>query len=222
MVWVKICGTTNLEDALAAVDAGADALGFVFAESPRRVEPSVVAHITRALPEGIERIGVFVDETAGRIDEIVAEAGLTAVQLHGDESLDVAEKLAGDVGATRISRVIPVLPMRRILEMAARGGVAVTLSRKIDTVLIDSAAQGKRGGSGQAWDWEAGKFLLGTFRDSVRIIVAGGLTPANVADAIRTLRPWGVDVSSGVEREPGKKDIEKVRAFVKAAKGVEL
>jgi len=222
MVWVKICGTTNLEDALAAVDAGADALGFVFAESPRRVEPSVVAHITRALPESIERIGVFVDETAGRIDEIVAEAGLTAVQLHGDGSLDVAEKLAADLEATRISRVIPVLPMRRIQQMASRGGVVVKLSRAIDTVLIDSAAQGKRGGSGQAWDWETGKFFLEMFRDSVRTIVAGGLTPANVADAIRTLRPWGVDVSSGVEREPGKKDHEKVRSFVKAAKDVKL
>jgi len=222
MVWVKICGTTNLEDALAAVDAGADALGFVFAESPRRVEPSVAAQITRSLPVSVERIGVFVDEAAGRIEEIVAEAGLTAVQLHGDESLDLAAKLAADLDATRISRVIPVLPVRRILEMAARGGVVVALSRGIDTVLIDSAAEGKRGGSGQAWDWEAGKFLLSIFRDSVRIIVAGGLTPANVADAIRTLRPWGVDVSSGVERVPGKKDIEKVRAFVKAAKGVEL
>ena len=221
-MWVKICGTTNLEDALAAVNAGADALGFVFAESPRRVEPAVAADIARAVPEYIEKIGVFVNETAERIGEIVEEAGLTGAQLHGDESLDFAANIGATLGPSQALRVIPVLPIHRIQEMAKSGGVFIKLSREIDTILIDSAAQGKKGGSGQTWDWEMGKFLLETFRDSVRTIVAGGLTPANVADAIRTLRPWGVDVASGVEREPGKKDIEKVRAFVKAAKGVEL
>ena len=221
-MWVKICGTTNLEDALTAVDAGADALGFVFAESPRRVGPALAGEITRAVPEHIEKVGVFVNETAERIREIVEEAGLTGVQLHGDESLDFAAKLGANLVPNRTLCVIPVLPMRRIQEMAARGGVFVKLSRGIDTVLIDSAAQGKSGGSGQAWNWEAGNLLLETFRDSVRIIVAGGLTPANVADAIRTLRPWGVDVASGVEHEPGKKDHEKVRAFVRAAKGLDL
>jgi len=217
-MWVKICGTTNLEDALAAVDAGADALGFVFAESRRRVEPSVAAHITRSLPDGIERVGVFVNETVEHIREIVEEAGLTAVQLHGEESLDFAANLGANLGPIRTLRLIPVLPIPRIREMVATGGVVVKLNRGIDTVLIDSAAQGKKGGSGQTWDWKMGKFLLETFRDSVKTIVAGGLTAANVADAIRILRPWGVDVASGVEREPGKKDHEKVRAFVKAAK----
>lgn len=221
-MWVKICGTTNLEDALAAVDAGADALGFVFAESPRRVEPSVAAHITPSLPVGIERIGVFVNETAERIREIVEEAGLSGVQLHGEESLDFAAKLGANLGPIRMLRVIPVLPIRRIREMVATGGVVMKLGRGIDAVLIDSAVQGQRGGSGQTWNWEMGKFLLESFRDNVRMIVAGGLTPTNVADAIRTLHPWGVDVSSGVECKPGKKDHAQIRAFVKAAKGVEL
>jgi len=221
-MWVKICGTTSLEDAQAAVDAGADALGFVFAESPRRVEPAAAGEIVRSLPERVEKVGVFVNETAKHISEIVREAGLTAVQLHGDESLDFAANIGATLGPSQTLRVIPVLPIHRIQEMAKSGGVLVRLSRQIDTVLIDSAAQGQRGGRGQTWQWEMGKFLLETFRDSVRIIVAGGLTPANVADAIRTLRPWGVDVVSGVEREPGKKDHAKVRAFVKAAKSADL
>jgi phosphoribosylanthranilate isomerase len=218
MVWVKICGTTNLEDAQAAVDAGADALGFVFAESPRRVAPVVARQITRALPEHVEKIGVFVNETAGRIGEIVEEAGLTAVQLHGDETPDLVDRVAQQVARVRPLRVIPALSMERIRHMAMVDGLIIKFPPFIDTLLVDSAGQGKRGGTGETWDWELGKAVVELLGNMVQVVVAGGLTPANVRDAIRTLRPWGVDVVSGVEREPGNKDHEKIRAFVKAAK----
>jgi phosphoribosylanthranilate isomerase len=212
-VWVKICGTTNLDDALAAVDAGADALGFVFAKSPRRVEPSVVAEIARSVPEGIERVGVFVNETAERIREIAEESGLTAVQLHGDESVEFARAIAS--GGLKVFKAIPV-----------RGGfaarmIAFTENGEVDAVLLDTAAA-VRGGTGLSFDWSTVAKYMPAHGGEIRVIVAGGLTPLNVPDAIRIMRPWGVDVASGVEREPGKKDDEKVRAFVKAARSLRV
>jgi phosphoribosylanthranilate isomerase len=212
-VWVKICGTTNLEDAHAAVEAGADALGFVFAESPRRVEPALAGQIASSLPKGIETVGVFVDESASRIGEIVAEAGLTAVQLHGDESVEFAAELA------RLGlRVFKAIPVRggfaaRMIAFAHRG--------KVEAVLLDSAAA-MRGGTGVSFDWRAVAEYMPSHGAPIRVIVAGGLTPLSVPHAIRILRPWGVDVASGVEREPGKKDHEKVAAFVRAAKRAEF
>jgi len=219
-MWVKICGTTNLEDALAAVDAGADALGFVFADSPRRVEPAAAHRITRSVPERIEKVGVFVNESAERIRKIVEEAGLTAVQLHGDESLEFANELAKDEGL----RVIPVLPITKIREVERQtGAVCIMPGPLIDTILIDSAMRDKRGGTGRTWDWDLSRGFTQAFRaGKVKVIVAGGLTPGNVKAAIETMLPWGVDVASGVEREPGKKDHEKVRAFVRAAKSSDL
>jgi len=211
-MWVKICGTTNLEDALAAVDAGADALGFVFADSPRRVEPAVAAQITRSVPQGIVRVGVFVDESAERIREIVKEADLTAVQLHGEENLEFTRGIA--------SRGLKVFKA-----IAVRGGfgarmIAFAEKGEVDAVLLDTAAA-LRGGTGLSFDWGAvAKYMPAP--GQVRVIVAGGLTPLSVPYAIRILRPWGVDVATGVEREPGKKDREKVRAFVKAAKNCNL
>jgi len=219
-MWVKICGTTNLEDALAAVDAGADALGFVFAESPRRVEPAAAHQITRSVPERIEKVGVFVNESAERIRGIVEEAGLTGVQLAGYETLDVLTTLKTERGSAAAGlQVTLAFPMPRSGEI----GEGLFQFGKADRVLFDTAVKGKRGGSGQTWNWEVGKAFLDVVSDlKVKVVVAGGLTPSNVADAIRTLRPWGVDVVSGVEREPGKKDHEKVRAFVKAAKNTGL
>jgi phosphoribosylanthranilate isomerase len=217
-MWVKICGTTNLEDALAAVDAGADALGFVFADSPRRVDPGTAGEITRAVPERIEKIGVFVNETAERIRVIVEKGGLSGVQLHGYGTLDVPITLEAARGAPRELQVILVLPILRSGEI----GEGLFHFGNADRVLFDTAVEKKRGGSGQTWNWENGKAFLEIVSDHVKVIIAGGLTPANVADAIRTLHPWGVDVVSGVEREPGKKDHAKVRAFVEAAKSVNL
>ena len=212
-MWVKICGTTNLEDALAAVDAGADALGFVFAESPRRVDLSVAGQITRSLPEGIERVGVFVNETAARIRGIVQEAGMTAVQLHGDESPEFAAGLVES--GLRIFKAVPVRGgfAARMIAFADRG--------KVDAVLLDTAA-GLRGGTGVSFDWHSVAEYMPRHGEDIKVVIAGGLTPQSVPYAVRILRPWGVDVSSGVEREPGKKDHEKVRAFVKAAKSLQM
>jgi phosphoribosylanthranilate isomerase len=212
-VWVKICGTTNLEDALAAVDAGADALGFVFAESPRRMEPAAAHRIARSVPERIEKVGVFVNDSAERILEIVEEAGLTVVQLHGDESVEFARGIAS--GGLKVFKAIPV-----------RGGfaarmIAFTEKGEVDAVLLDTVAA-VRGGTGLSFDWSTVAKYMPAHGGEIRVIVAGGLTPLNVPDAIRILRPWGVDVASGVEREPGRKDHEKVRAFVKAAKSPNL
>jgi phosphoribosylanthranilate isomerase len=212
LVWVKICGTTNPEDAQVAVEAGADALGFIFAESPRRVEPKAAAEIVRSLPERVEKVGVFVNETAERIREMVAEVGLTAVQLHGDEGVEFAKELAGN--GLRILKAIPVRGG------FAAGMLAFAANARTYAVLLDTAAA-LRGGTGLSFDWEAVAEYMPR-QEGVRVIVAGGLTPLNVAQALRTLHPWGVDVVSGVEREPGRKDPEKVRAFVKAAKQANL
>jgi phosphoribosylanthranilate isomerase len=208
-VWVKICGTTNLEDAQAAVDAGADALGFVFAESPRHVQPTVAAEIAHAVPERIEKVGVFVNETAKRIREIVEDVRLTAVQLHGDESLEFAASLSSQ--GVRVFKAIPVRGgfAARMIAFAGKGVV--------DAVLLDTAAS-LRGGTGLSFDWGTVAKFVPAHGADIRIIVAGGLTPLTVPHAIRVLRPWGVDVASGVEREPGKKDHQKIREFVKAAK----
>ena len=213
LMWVKICGTTNVEDALAAVDAGADALGFVFAESPRRVEPVVAAQITRSVPEGVERVGVFVNESAETIRQIVEEAGLTVVQLHGDEGTEFARGIAS--GGLKVFKAIPVRGgfATRMIAFAEKGGV--------DAMLLDSATA-LRGGAGTNFDWRAVARYMPVHGGEIRVIVAGGLTPLNVSHAIRILRPWGVDVATGVEREPGKKDHEKVREFVKAAKNTDL
>ncbi|HYY70583.1 MAG TPA: phosphoribosylanthranilate isomerase [Terriglobales bacterium] len=231
MVWVKICGTTNLEDAQTAVDAGADALGFVFAESPRRVAPVVARQITRALPGRVEKIGVFVKETAQHIREIAAEIELTGVQIHGDEDLEVALSLIADPGSSRPLDVIPVLPIGRFgqvmyksMQSAGRGSRPPDILIKFmkgHRLILDTAVEGKWGGSGQTWDWKLGKASVQFVPPHCRTIIAGGLTPANVGEAIRTLHAWGVDVASGVEREPGKKDLEKVREFVNAAKSTD-
>jgi len=212
-MWVKICGNTNLEDALAAVDAGADALGFVFADSPRRVEPAVVNRIARAVPEGIEKVGVFVNESAERIRQIVEEAGLTAAQLHGDEGTEFARGIA--FGGLKVFKAIPVRSgfEARMIAFAEKGGV--------DAVLLDSATA-LRGGAGTNFDWHAVAQYMPAYGGEIRVIVAGGLTPLNVSHAISILRPWGVDVASGVERDPGKKDHQKVWEFVKAAKNTDL
>lgn len=218
MVWVKICGTTNLEDAQAAVDAGADALGFIFAESPRRVEPAMARDIVRSLPEHVEKVGVFVNEPAERIRGIVSEVGLTGVQLHGYKTLDVSTTLKAQAGSPGELQVTFVLPMPRSGEI----GEGLIQFGNVDRVLFDTAVEGRRGGSGQMWNWKMGKEFLELVGHHAKVVIAGGLTPSNVADAIRTLHPWGVDVVSGVEREPGKKDHEKVRAFIKAAKSADL
>ena len=215
MTWVKICGTTNLEDARAAVEAGATALGFVFAPSPRRIQPNAAREIVAQLPIEIEKIGVFVNEDSNDICDAIADIRLTGVQLHGDEDEKSIRALRwglNSTGRSRTIRVIKALPAKDGFEQ-----LALSLPYDIvDCFLLDSASE-VRGGSGRKFDLKVAR----NFIRQHKTIVAGGLTPTNVANVMREHRPWGVDVVSGVEREPGKKDPGKVRAFVAAVRSVE-
>lgn len=217
MTWVKICGTTNLQDALAAVEAGADALGFVFYEkSPRRIDPETARGIVENLPPHIERVGVFVDEPVATILETVAKAGLTAAQLHGAASRKPEFIQALKTGASL--KVFLVLSGAEI-----DGGVDWNEVERsgMSAVFLDSGTPQVPGGTGKTFDWKTAASRIQPVADKLRIVVAGGLTAGNVADAIRTLKPWGVDVASGVEAGPGKKDPEKVRAFIGAVRKLE-
>ena len=206
-MWVKICGTTNLEDARVAAQAGADALGFIFAPSPRRISPKDAKKIIGELPEGIEKIGVFVNQKPEIVLDTVKTAGLTGVQLHGDEEPETAQKLRRS--GLKVFKALPA----GLLEREADRFVEI-----VDAVFIDAGSEKKRGGTGKSFDWEQSAPLVRLLRRKMSIVIAGGLGPLNVQSAIALFQPWGVDVVSGVEREPGKKDHEKVRAFVKAAK----
>jgi phosphoribosylanthranilate isomerase len=200
---VKICGLTVPEEAAACAAAGAWAVGMVFAEgSPRRVGPEDAAAITEALPAGVERVGVFVDPDPREVAAIASGCGLTWVQAHG----------AVDVAALRAATGLPV-----IAGVAVDGPEAIERAEAspADLVLLDAAVPGRHGGTGRAFRWE----ILEERPLGRPFALAGGLTPANVAEAVRRLRPAVVDVSSGVERAPGRKDLERVRAFLAAVAG---
>jgi phosphoribosylanthranilate isomerase len=232
-MWVKICGNTNLEDAAHAAEAGADAVGFVFAASKRQVTAAQVASITRHLPATVERVGVFDTHDAKEIVTIAAEAGLSAVQLHGgfDEILlrELAPALA-DSGVNIVQTLhwvtSPISP-RGVGERFAPSStneVFIQLARivalgVVNRVLIDSKVGAASGGMGIAYDWSAAQAVFAAVPSGLGLIVAGGLNPGNVTAAIGELRPWGVDVSSGVEKSPGRKDPVLVAAFVKNARG---
>jgi phosphoribosylanthranilate isomerase len=210
-VWIKVCANTCAEDAQLAADAGADAVGFVFAESSRRVAPAEVRAITTQLPARIEKIGVFANADFAAIAATVEECGLTGVQLHAGNDLDLA------------SRIRESHPQLRILKVIHYGGDLagqLTLAQQdpaIDGALVDSRTATLIGGTGIPFDWqEAQRSFADT--SGLRLIAAGGLTPDNVTEAVTILRPWGVDVATGVELSPGKKDAAKVRAFVEAAR----
>ena len=193
-MFVKICGITNEDDALFAVAMGADAVGFIFAPSPRQIAPQQVYDITRRLPPEILTVGVFRDELPSRVVEIAHRAGVKAVQLHGRETPEQTAEVANSIRwvIKAFSATSPEL--RR----ADRYGT--------DLVLVDAPAPG----SGKLFDWG----LASDVSPSVRVILAGGLDPDNVADAIRVVEPWGVDVASGVEARPGVKDPTLVRRFI--------
>ncbi|MGD0548296.1 MAG: phosphoribosylanthranilate isomerase [Terracidiphilus sp.] len=217
-LWIKICANTTREDAHLAVEAGADAVGFVFALSPRRVTAAQVAAITPHLPAAIEKIGVFVDAALEEIVATVHLCGLTGVQLHFDAKAELPAQLHERLGPEL--RIVRVLHFSA--ETAAQHAVRIAEHKRnphVDAVLVDSRTASAVGGTGVAFDWtEAGKAL---FRSATaRLIAAGGLNPANVAEAIQALRPWGVDAVSGVEASPGRKDPVKVREFVARARAV--
>lgn len=210
-MWVKVCANTSLEDACMAADVGANAVGFVFAESKRRVTTEQVRAITPHLPNELEKIGVFVDASFDALTAAVEACGLTGVQLHSGCEADAAARLRERFGAGL--RILKVIHFQQGLEPELRAAQA---EPAIDGVLVDSRTATLLGGTGVRFDWKAAR---GSFAGSpLRMVVAGGLTPENVGEAIRTLHPWGVDVASGVEISPGKKDAAKVRAFVENAR----
>jgi phosphoribosylanthranilate isomerase len=214
MTWVKICGMTNLEDALTAVDAGADAVGFVFYEkSARCVSVETVHEIVQKLPERVEKVGVFVNESPKRVSEVTKGAGLTAVQLHGDEYM--TPELYSSVGKLFFS-----LPVANVLKDMTEpiGQFIFPKFPKSAGVLLDSGIPEQRGGTGKTFAWAEARWLVSALMRLHPVVIAGGLTTSNVSHAAEFLKPWGVDVVSGVEASPGKKDPEKVRAFVKAVR----
>jgi phosphoribosylanthranilate isomerase len=219
-MWIKICGNTNLEDASLAAQLGADAVGFVFAPSPRQVTASQVAAITPHLPSHIERVGVFHSRDAGQIASIAHEAGLTAIQLHGGLDEPLAQHLAEEFkGSVRIIQTLhwpvgpatesPAAQLATQIERIARLGFA-------DRILIDSKVGAAMGGTGVPFDWTAARALFASV--SLHLIVAGGLTPENVAHAIAQLNPWGVDVSSGIESSPGRKAPALLARFIQSVR----
>jgi phosphoribosylanthranilate isomerase len=197
-VLVKICGITSEADALLAVGLGADAIGFVFAPSPRQVAPQAVRRIIERVPPEILTVGVFRNEAPRRVVDIVNGIGLRAAQLHGDETAEDTRWVA-----ERIAFTIKAFP-------AGHRNIARLDDYGVETVLVDAESPG----SGEVFDWRLAEGVA----DPARLIVSGGLNAGNVADAIAHLHPFGVDVSSGVESEPGRKDPRKVRAFVVAAR----
>lgn len=198
-MFVKICGITTEDDGLLAVALGADALGFVFAPSPRQVAVDRARDIVRRLPAEILTVGVFRDELPERVVEIVQRAGLGAAQLHGHESAEQTRQVRA-----RLPLVIKGFP-------AGHPGLSNIPDYGADVVLVE----GERPGSGELFDWRLAEDAP---RAGHRVLLAGGLHAGNVADGIRQVRPWGVDVSTGVEREPGRKDPVKLREFIDAAR----
>ncbi|MFL6310988.1 MAG: phosphoribosylanthranilate isomerase [Terriglobales bacterium] len=209
--WIKICGTTSLEDALSSIEAGADALGFIFAPSKRWVSVEQAQRIISRLPREVEKIGVFMNAGAKEISRVVNEVELTGIQMHGDYDIPA-----------EVYRYLPRKrrdSMRKIKTVIMQPAVGRTFDfntgvpRVVDNWLFDSGA-----GSGQTFDWSIASWQLGGRAPRQGYAIAGGLTPENVGEAIRFMRSWGVDVVTGVEREPGRKDPEKLKAFVAAVR----
>lgn len=203
MTQVKICGITNIDDALMAVEAGADALGFGFVpNTPRCVQPQQAAMIIAQLPPFVTTVGLFVDAEPQEMQAIADRCNLDVLQLHGEESPTICQALN--------RRVIKAFRVKDASTLAYLPRYSVS------AYLLDTYVQGKMGGTGQAFDWE----LAVSAKQHGRIILAGGLNPDNVALAVQQVQPYGVDVSSGVEASPGRKDAAKVEAFIHAAKSV--
>src|SRR5579864_1182370 len=212
MTWIKICGTTNLEDAQLAVEAGADAIGFVFYEkSPRNIDPETACEIVARLPAKVEKVGVFVAQRVEQIAEISQRAALTAVQLHpADESGGTAA--IGELMKQLNSRLFVAVPGRMLADEEGFGSFfSRDFLNRVSALFLDSGTAQQPGGTGKVFHWHKAAPAAKALSKSIPIVVAGGLSSSNVGDAIRTLKPWGVDIASGVEREPGKKDPEKVR-----------
>jgi phosphoribosylanthranilate isomerase len=236
-LWIKICANTSLADAQLAAQAGVDAVGFVFAHSPRRVTAEEVAKIVPHLPAALEKIGVFVDAAFEEIAATVETAGLTGVQLHFDAPAQLPAQLRERFGpqlrilgvvhfdATQTDGRTGFVSGRGFsrAEDANRNEGALApagsfFNPNVDAILVDSRTASAVGGTGQAYDWVAARQAIFGAAGQAKLVAAGGLTPENVAEAIATLHPWGVDVVSGVESAPGQKDAAKVREFIQKAR----
>lgn len=197
MTKIKICGITNLEDAILGSDLGADALGFVFAESPRRISPKLARKIILSLPPFLVKVGVFVNEKIDKVKEIYHYCGLNFVQLHGEEDEGYMSSLS-----------LPVMKTFRVKGYKILDEIA---KFKSNYFLLDAYDQTSLGGTGKSFDWDIAKKA----NEIGKLILSGGLTPLNVKKALEEVHPYGVDVSSGVEMKPGIKDPKKMRRFIK-------
>lgn len=200
MTRVKVCGITRPEDAEAADRAGADAVGLIFAPSPRRIDLRQATAIERVLSPWIVRVGVFVDAGLAAMDRAIAAARLDVLQLHGSETPEFVRKVREEFGL-RIVKSVRVGDGRDLVRLD---------EYEVDAFLFDTYVPGRAGGTGKTFDWD----LAVPWARRVRLILAGGLTPENVGEAVRRVRPYGVDVASGVEREPGVKDHTKMQRFI--------
>lgn len=204
MVKIKICGITNLQDAFRACDLGADAVGFIFAKSPRRISPQIAERIIKKLPPYISTVGVFVDDKAEDVMRISFSCHLTAVQFHGRQTQKDLYAFA---------------PLKVIKAFHVKEAESLKLLHNfpdVDAFLLDAHAEGKTGGTGKTFNWNLAKNAVKKFDKPV--ILAGGLTPQNVADAVRKVKPYAVDVASGVEKSPGVKDYKKLKQFIENAR----
>lgn len=213
-LWIKICANTSLEDARLAAELGADAVGFVFAPSKRRVTAEQVAAIVPHLPRELEKIGVFGGGGAEEIAAAAAAAGLTGVQLHFDAPAELPAGLRARLG--RGARMI------RTVHFAVGGPVPLLAGIEddvnLDAILVDAKTATETGGTGQTYDWGVAANTLFQNPEARKRIAAGGLTAENIAEAIAILNPWGVDVASGVEAAPGRKDPARLRSFIANAR----
>jgi phosphoribosylanthranilate isomerase len=202
-VKVKICGITNLNDAMAAVDFGADALGFVFFEgSPRFISYNNAGAIIMRLPSFVTTVGVFVNQKTKEVEKIIDLTGIDVVQLHGNETPEMCNVSRRVIKAIRVKSLESLDPLKNFKE-------------KVSAFLLDTFTPDILGGTGQIFNWD----IAVDAKQFGRVILAGGLTPGNITEAVRRVRPYGVDVSSGVELEKGKKDHKKMRLFIDRAKG---
>lgn len=222
MIRVKICGITSIEDARGAVEAGADALGFIFVEkTPRYVEPRAAAAIIAQLPPFVTAVGIFWDHPPAHVKAVAAEARLGALQFHGDEKPE--DLAAYDLPVIKTIKLPPASTIEGLPEFRVSEGFQVlSFSKVAAAVLLDTAVRWSEGEAREPLEWRHAARIVVTHghRPRPKVILSGGLTPENVAQAIAIVKPYGVDVNSGVEARPGVKDPDKVRRFLAAARSV--
>ena len=200
MTWIKLCGITNIEDALNAVSLGVDALGFIFAPSLRRVKPDVAKKIIQTLPKTLLKVGVFVNEGWEQVQGVTKYCGLNGLQFHGKESPEYCQNFFHPV-----FKAIHVKDLESLMDMEKYDDVSI---------LLDTYSPAQAGGTGTPFPWEIALIA----KEKRDFILSGGLSPSNVREVIKKVKPWGVDVCSGIEAAPGKKDLSRMITFVKEVK----